>query len=51
MVLLVRDDCLLSGVVVAPKAFPGMGESTALSRSFAEQGVKIRIRKETRPLL
>lgn len=28
--------------------FPGMEESTFLSRSFADQGLKIRIRKELR---
>ncbi|KAI2103206.1 hypothetical protein LOZ33_001155 [Ophidiomyces ophidiicola] len=37
--------------VVPPKAFPGMTESTFLSRSFADQGVKLRIRKEPRTLL
>lgn len=34
--------------VYAAKRFPGMEESTALSKSFAEQGLKIRIRKELR---
>ncbi|PGH07262.1 hypothetical protein AJ80_08022 [Polytolypa hystricis UAMH7299] len=34
-----------------PKSFPGMSESTFLSRSFADQGVKLRIRKEARTLL
>ncbi|KAI8805297.1 velvet factor-domain-containing protein [Cladochytrium replicatum] len=34
--------------VYAAKKFPGMEESTQLSRTFAEQGLKIRIRKETR---
>ncbi|KAK9767889.1 hypothetical protein K7432_001913 [Basidiobolus ranarum] len=34
--------------VYAPKQFPGMSESTLLSRYFAEQGVRIRIRKENR---
>ncbi|TPX56616.1 hypothetical protein PhCBS80983_g04410 [Powellomyces hirtus] len=28
------------------KAFPGVGESTALCRVFAEQGVRLRLRKE-----
>ncbi|EAW10531.1 protein vosA [Aspergillus clavatus NRRL 1] len=32
------------------KTFPGMQESTFLSRSFADQGVKLRIRKEPRTL-
>ncbi|KAI8809079.1 velvet factor-domain-containing protein [Cladochytrium replicatum] len=34
--------------VYAAKKFPGMEESTQLSRIFADQGLKIRIRKETR---
>ncbi|PKK72867.1 velvet factor, partial [Rhizophagus diaphanus] len=34
--------------VYSPKAFPGMSESTFLSRSFSDQGVRIRIRKEHR---
>jgi hypothetical protein len=34
--------------VHAPKKFPGMDESTLLSRNFAEQGLKIRIRNEMR---
>ncbi|KAL8779684.1 MAG: hypothetical protein Q9213_006831 [Squamulea squamosa] len=33
------------------KAFPGMAESTFLSRSFGDQGVRLRIRKEPRSLL
>ncbi|PYH76013.1 hypothetical protein BO82DRAFT_297266 [Aspergillus uvarum CBS 121591] len=37
--------------VYPPKSFPGMGESTFLSRSFADQGVKLRIRKEPRTLI
>ncbi|KAK2732830.1 hypothetical protein FQN57_002472 [Myotisia sp. PD_48] len=37
--------------VLPPKNFPGMSESTFLSRSFADQGVKLRIRKEPRTLL
>ncbi|KAI9287084.1 velvet factor-domain-containing protein [Umbelopsis sp. AD052] len=35
-------------VVYSAKRFPGMEESTFLSRSFADQGLKIRIRKEIR---
>ncbi|BFZ60542.1 hypothetical protein YB2330_001579 [Saitoella coloradoensis] len=35
-------------IVYAAKSFPGMSESTFLSRSFADQGVRIRIRKEHR---
>ncbi|KAJ3307772.1 hypothetical protein HDU76_004383 [Blyttiomyces sp. JEL0837] len=34
--------------VYPAKKFPGMEESTYLSRNFAEQGLKIRIRKELR---
>ncbi|KAI9741295.1 MAG: hypothetical protein M1834_003012 [Cirrosporium novae-zelandiae] len=34
--------------VYSPTDFPGMGESTFLSRSLAEQGVRLRIRKEPR---
>ncbi|KAI8075360.1 velvet factor-domain-containing protein [Gilbertella persicaria] len=34
--------------VYSPKTFPGMSESTALTRSFSEQGVRVRIRKEAR---
>ncbi|OAD72334.1 hypothetical protein PHYBLDRAFT_181799 [Phycomyces blakesleeanus NRRL 1555(-)] len=35
-------------VVYSAKKFPGMEESTYLSRTFADQGLKIRIRKELR---
>lgn len=41
----------LTGTVSPPKSFPGMAESTFLSRSFADQGVKLRIRKEPRTLM
>lgn len=34
--------------VYPAKKFPGMEESTALSKAFAEQGLKIRIRREVR---
>ncbi|KAI8065961.1 velvet factor-domain-containing protein [Gongronella butleri] len=34
--------------VYSPKHFPGMSESTPLTKSFSEQGVYIRIRKDTR---
>ncbi|KAI9765568.1 MAG: hypothetical protein M1840_007257 [Geoglossum simile] len=37
--------------VYATKNFPGMSESTFLSRSFGDQGVRLRIRKEPRTLL
>ncbi|RUS22647.1 velvet factor-domain-containing protein, partial [Jimgerdemannia flammicorona] len=36
--------------VYSPKLFPGMSESTFLTRSFSDQGVRIRIRKENRTL-
>ncbi|OUM57279.1 hypothetical protein PIROE2DRAFT_65092 [Piromyces sp. E2] len=32
--------------VYSPKAFPGFKESSALAKAFAEQGVKIRIKKD-----
>ncbi|CAO3688776.1 unnamed protein product [Rhizopus stolonifer] len=34
--------------VYSPKSFPGMSESTDITRLFSEQGVRIRIRKEAR---
>ncbi|ORZ26236.1 velvet factor-domain-containing protein [Absidia repens] len=34
--------------VYSPKYFPGMSESSLLTRLFSEQGVRIRIRKDTR---
>ncbi|CAO3633295.1 unnamed protein product [Cunninghamella blakesleeana] len=34
--------------VYSPKYFPGMSESTSLTKSFSDQGVRIRIRKDTR---
>jgi hypothetical protein len=34
--------------VYTPKSFPGMKESTPLTRCFARQGVKVPLRKETR---
>ncbi|ORY96593.1 velvet factor-domain-containing protein [Syncephalastrum racemosum] len=45
-----RRTAVLSNVfqVYSPKSFPGMSESTFLTRCFADQGVRIRIRKETR---
>ncbi|CAJ0854569.1 6700_t:CDS:2 [Entrophospora sp. SA101] len=36
--------------IYSAKAFPGASESTFLSRSFSDQGVRIRIRKEHRGL-
>ncbi|KAF0512558.1 VosA protein, variant 2 [Gigaspora margarita] len=46
----VHIQSILSDVfdVYSPKTFPGMSESTFLSRSFSDQGVRIRIRKEHR---
>ncbi|KAI3645701.1 hypothetical protein MP228_008629 [Amoeboaphelidium protococcarum] len=43
-------DSIVSDVfhVYPAKRFPGMSESTELSRLFADQGIKIRIRKELR---
>ncbi|OLY85342.1 hypothetical protein AYI68_g470 [Smittium mucronatum] len=35
--------------VYSAKKFPGMDESTPLTRLFAEQGLKIRVRKEQKP--
>ncbi|KAF8445402.1 velvet factor [Terfezia claveryi] len=37
--------------VYAAKNFPGMSESTFLSRSFGDQGVRLRIRKEPRTIV
>jgi hypothetical protein len=37
--------------VHASKNFPGMSESTSLTRSFSDQGVRLRLRKEPRKLL
>jgi len=37
--------------VYSSKEWPGMSESTALTRSFSEQGVRLRLRKEPRALL
>ncbi|KAI8329215.1 velvet factor [Chlamydoabsidia padenii] len=34
--------------VYSPKYFPGMSESSLLTKSFSDQGVRIRIRKDTR---
>ncbi|KAK0384753.1 hypothetical protein NLU13_7231 [Sarocladium strictum] len=36
--------------VYASRKFPGMTESTTLTRMFSDQGVKLRLRKETRTL-
>ncbi|KAF7551024.1 hypothetical protein G7Z17_g5307 [Cylindrodendrum hubeiense] len=36
--------------VYSPKEFPGMAESTFLTRSFTDQGVKLRLRKDSRAI-
>ena len=41
---------MLTLAVYSARNFPGMAESTFLSRSFGDQGVKLRIRKEPRVL-
>ena len=49
-----REVCHIRSVISQPfqvysaKNFPGMSQSTFLSRSFSDQGVRIRIRKESR---
>lgn len=51
--MLIRAQTRSSVLICAvspPKNFPGMLESTFLSRSFADQGVKLRIRKEPRTM-
>ena len=42
---------MLNLIVFSTKSFPGMNESTFLSRSFGDQGVRLRIRKEARAQL
>lgn len=37
--------------VYSTKTWPGMSESTALTRAFSDQGVRLRLRKEPRALL
>lgn len=39
---------MLTSIVYPPKTFPGLSESTFLTRTFGDQGVKMRIRKENR---
>lgn len=36
--------------VYSPKVFPGMEESTFLTRSFSDQGVRLRLRKDSRSM-
>ncbi|KAI0133683.1 velvet factor-domain-containing protein [Xylariales sp. AK1849] len=36
--------------VFSPRGFPGMAESTFLTRSFSDQGVRLRLRKDSRAL-
>lgn len=38
-------------IVHSSKAFPGMMESTPMTKKFQEQGIKLRVRKEPRSLL
>ncbi|KFA74868.1 hypothetical protein S40288_06470 [Stachybotrys chartarum IBT 40288] len=57
-----RDDCpspsfkfiseLITNTftVYSPKHFPGMTESTFLTRTFSDQGVKLRLRKDSRTI-
>jgi hypothetical protein len=37
-------------IVYAQKYFPGMAESTFLTRSFSDQGVRLRLRKDSRSI-
>lgn len=41
----------LTCVVVQQKEWSGLPQSTSLSRSFADQGVRLRLRKEPRTIL
>ena len=41
----------LSCVAYTHKEFPGMLESTFLARSFGDQGVRLKTRKESRTML
>ncbi|KAL1839455.1 hypothetical protein VTJ49DRAFT_1493 [Mycothermus thermophilus] len=52
---LAEKECWLLGrtvsdpfVVYATKTFPGLAESTFLTRSFSDQGVRLRLRKDSR---
>ncbi|KAL8863179.1 MAG: hypothetical protein Q9178_000554 [Gyalolechia marmorata] len=50
--MLKTEVVFIKSTVSSPfRAFPGMSESTFLSRSFGDQGVRLRIRKEPRSLL
>ncbi|KAH9907240.1 velvet factor-domain-containing protein [Xylariomycetidae sp. FL2044] len=52
------QDCLVTVTSIksdafrvhAGKAFPGMAESTFLTRSFSDQGVRLRLRKDSRAI-
>ena len=50
--LCMQRSTVLSAVfrVYPMKTFPGMSESTFLTRSFSDQGVRLRLRKESRTL-
>ncbi|MCJ1341178.1 hypothetical protein MMC09_006474 [Bachmanniomyces sp. S44760] len=50
-VVYIKSTVSKSFTVFASKSFPGMSESTFLSRSFGDQGVRLRIRKEPRTLV
>lgn len=47
--MLDKSEILLTLSVHPQKEWGGAAESTALSRAFQEQGVKLRLRKEQRP--
>src|SRR4051812_37016057 len=47
----IRSITSQSFLVHSTKNFPGMSESTFLTRSFSDQGVRLRLRKEPRTLL
>ena len=45
-----ESECANAHTAYAHKDFPGMLESTFLTRSFGDQGVKLKTRKEPRTL-
>jgi hypothetical protein len=49
--LRLKDQSLMFGIVLLPKDFKGMDESTYLSRAFSDQGVRLRLRKEPRAMM
>lgn len=44
------ENSWLTGTVVSNKDFKGLSESSHLSRTFSDQGVRLRLRKEPRSL-